>query len=377
MLKQVTGVVLAAMLIGSTAAVVSAAETEENVAATAGAAVEVTAGASAAAKDDGEAVGATGEDSVAAKDDSAATGAGNKIYFDANTVSWKNFKTITFYAYRHVGDKYIDWGSKKGNMTDNDKDGVWEFDLDKAGITLEKDSACIFTADWNTQTCNLILGPDSVGDTAVGTGGQVEVDVDSNKKCDVVKWKSGKYGNPMTITSIGNIIGDYYWTGENATTLLTGWFTDSDVKKNILNAVNYSGKTMQTLIDEAAVKLGVGWEEVKKIVADCKDKAKKEGIDLTQWDPDKSTLKPANPKSDDQAQTSATAPDKIKSPEATYPGGSNTPGVSNTPGSSNTPGGGSVSSVTTGEGMTVYLLLGGIALAAAGVIFLARKRNEE
>lgn len=388
MLKKVTGIALAVMLIGSTAAVTAgAAEADKLTAASDSAAaaaktnpeaVGAADGAAVAAADGQDSVAAGGEDSVAAKDDSAATGAGNKIYFDANTVDWKDKSTINFYVYRHTGEQYFTWGSKKGRMTDNDKDGIWEFDLDKAGITLEKDCACIFTnPDWTVQTCNLILGPDSVGDTASCTGEKVENDVDSNKKCDVVKWKSGKYGNPMTITSIGNVIGDYYWTGESATTLFTDFLAGSNAQKRIDNALKFNGKDMQKTIDDTAAKLGLTWEEVKKIVTDNMKKAKEAGIELTQWDPDKSSLKPKDG-TPGSGNESPTAPEKISSPVATLPGGGS--------GGENTIGGNSVggsagsdpaSSVTTGEGMTVYLLLGGIALAAAGVIFLARKRNEE
>lgn len=388
MLKKVTGIALAVMLIGSTAAVTAGAAEADNLTAASDSAaaaaktdpeaVGAADGAAVAAADGQDSVAAGGEDSVAAKDDSAATGAGNKIYFDANTVDWKNYKRIVVSIYRHVGESFITWGAKsKGNMSDNDKDGIWEFDLDKAGITLEKDCACLFAADWNAQTCNLVIGPDSIGDTAVCTGNKVELDVDSNKKCDEVKWKSGKYGNPMTITSIGNIVGDYYWTGENATTLLTDFLTNPDIKKNILNALNYNGKDMQKTIDDTAAKLGLTWEEVKKIVTDNMKKAKDAGIELTKWDPDKSSLKPKDG-TPGSGNESPTAPEKISSPVATLPGGGS--------GGENTIGGNSVggsagsdpsSSVTTGEGMTVYLLLGGIALAAAGVIFLMRKRNEE
>ena len=87
MFKKIAGIALAAMLIGSTAVVAaSAAETDEVVAAA-----------------DDSAVAAADDSAVGADDASASTGADSKIYFDANSSGWNNYKTITFYLYSKVG----------------------------------------------------------------------------------------------------------------------------------------------------------------------------------------------------------------------------------------------------------------------------------
>ena len=85
-------------------------------------------------------------------------------------------------------------------MTD-EGGGIWSFDLEKAGLSLDsnRNYGCIFTADWGVQTCELIIGPRSMGDTAYCTGGTVENRVDSNKKSYIVKWRSGNYGNPSSV----------------------------------------------------------------------------------------------------------------------------------------------------------------------------------
>ncbi len=181
MFKKIAGIALAAMLIGSTAVVAaSAAETDEVVAAA-----------------DDSAVAAADDSAVGADDASASTGADSKIYFDANSSGWNNYKTITFYLYSKADGEIITWGSKKGNMKD-EGNGIWSFDV--SSYPIGSNYGCIFTADWGMQTCDLILGPDSVGDTAKCTGEQVENNVDSNKKSAVVKWKSGKYGNPVCVS---------------------------------------------------------------------------------------------------------------------------------------------------------------------------------
>ena len=41
------------------------------------------------------------------------------------------------YIYEYTGDAFKDWGVKATRMKDDDGDGVWTYDLDKAGITLD------------------------------------------------------------------------------------------------------------------------------------------------------------------------------------------------------------------------------------------------
>ncbi len=126
MFKKIAGIALAAMLIGSTAVVAaSAAETDEVVAAADDSAV--------AAADDSAVVGA--------EEGSASAGEGSKIYFDANSSGWKNFKTITFYLYSKADGEIIPWGSKKGNMKD-EGGGLWSIDVSSLGIT--NNCGCIF-----------------------------------------------------------------------------------------------------------------------------------------------------------------------------------------------------------------------------------------
>ncbi|MBQ4214175.1 MAG: hypothetical protein II673_03275, partial [Ruminococcus sp.] len=174
MFKKIASILLAAIMVGSTAVVAaSAAEADNAVAA---------ADDSAVAAADDSAVAAADDSAVAAGDDSTV-GAGNKVYFEVNPDLWKNFKTVTLYLYPHGGDAMITWGSKKGNMTYEDNN-VWSFDFDAKGIELDsgKQYGMIFTGDWNVQTCDIIWDPSIMGDTAYCTGDQVENNVDSNKK---------------------------------------------------------------------------------------------------------------------------------------------------------------------------------------------------
>ncbi len=105
MFKKIAGIALAAMLIGSTAVVAaSAAETDEVVAA---------ADDSAVAAADDSAVAAADDSAVGAEEGSASAGEGSKIYFDANSSGWNNYKTITFYLYSKADGEIITWGSRQ------------------------------------------------------------------------------------------------------------------------------------------------------------------------------------------------------------------------------------------------------------------------
>lgn len=338
MFKKLAGIALAAMLIGSTAVVAGAAETDEVVGAA-----------------DDSAVAAADDSSVGADDTSASTGADSKIYFDANSVDWKNYSKITVALYSKANGDIIGWGSKKGQMTD-EGNGIWSLDVSSLGIT--NNCGCIFTADWGMQTCDLILGADSVGDTAQCTGEKVENNVDSNKSSYVVKWKSGKYGNPKCITSIGNVIGDYFWEGEDAISMFYT-FISTDDAKSIKNATKYNNKNEQQTIDDTAKTLGLSFDQVKEQVA----KAKAAGATLD-WDESKSSLK----SSDSSSSSSGSGSSGSSSSGSTTSGSSSS---SSSSGSSS-----STSTVTSGEGDTVYFIIGGVMLAALGVFFLARKRRE-
>ena len=338
MFKKFASIALAAMLIGSTSIL-----------------------AAGAADDSAASVGADDSAaSVGADDASEATGASSKIYFDVNTTPWNvsNAKP-TFYLYEHGGGEIITWGSKKGKMTDEGS-GVFSYDLAAKGITLDSSKAygCIFTDDWNAQTCDLILGADSAGDTAVCTADKVENSVDSNKKSQMVKWKSGKYGNPKCITSIGNVIGDTLWPGDTDYAMFVRFLTSTG-KDGLANALKFNGKDEQTTIDDTAKALGLGKEDVKKAVSE----ATAAGVTIN-WDESKSSLSGGS--------TSGGSTSGGSSSGGSTSGGSSS-GSSSSGGSSS---GGSTGSVTSGEDSTIYFVIGGVMLAAIGVLFLARKKRQ-
>ena len=216
----------------------------------------------------------------------------NKIYFQETGI-WRNFKNITVFIYEHGGDELITWGSKKGNMTD-EGNGLWSFDFNAKGIMLDnnKQYGLIFTADWSGQSCDIIFDKTCLGDIAYCDNETVENNVDSNRKSNVVKWYKSdpaKYGNPICITSIGNVIGNAFWKGDTAESLLTS-FLLSDGADGIRNAVRYNGKSIRQTAFDTGEYLGLSEDEVEAL-------ADQIGFDLDSsgYDPYDPTYDPYDP----------------------------------------------------------------------------------
>ena len=363
MFKKIVSIVIAVLMIAGMAVVVASAADDGN--------------AVGANSDDSVAIAAgSGDDSVGADDSGSAGVGGNAISFKADKSLWKNFKTITCYIYEHGGDKLITWGSKKGNMTNTGGD-VWSFDLDKAGISLAsgKQYGVIFTADWNVQSCDLIMDSSCIGATASLTGDQVENNVDSNKKSYVVHWDGKdpkKLGPPMCITSIGNVIGEAFWADEDGYKMLVN-FIKSDGKDGLSNAIKFNGKSEQQTLDDTAKALGLGQDDIEKAIKE----AGKEG--KVKWTKSASNATPGSSaagggdgSSSDGSSSDGSSGDGSSSGGSSS-GGSSSGGSSSGGSSSGSSGS---SSVTSGQETTIFFVFGGVMLAAAGVIFLARKRRE-
>ena len=187
----------------------------------------------------------------------------NTIYFYAGSTDWRNYNRITLFLYDHEsGDQLITWGSKKGNMTD-EGNGIWSINLVEKGYPLDSNTAygVIFTADWGAQTCDLIIGPENYGDVAYCTRQQVENSVDSNKRSGIVRWRSGAHGNPLTITAIGNVIGDECWKGETPYSLFVH-FLASTGADGLQNALRFNGKTQDQTISDTGLALGLSEDEI-------------------------------------------------------------------------------------------------------------------
>ncbi len=280
------------------------------------------------------------ESAVVAADESSAVGAANKVNFDANSTGWKNFKKVFCYIWEYGGSEFFAWGSRKTQCSDNG-DGTYSFDLDKAGISLDSSKvyAVIFSNDNGMQTYDLIMGPECIGDTAYCDGTMYENAVDSTKTAQAAFWKGQdktKYGPIKQVTSIGNIVG----TCIPATKTPYIMFVDF-LKNNLLNAAAVTGLSDQELVDKTAKELGLGQADVEKAI-------KESGVEV-KWEASKSSLEGGS-----KADT-------------------NKPAGNTSNNSSNN----STGSVQSGVESTIVFVCGGLMLAAAGMVFLARKKREE
>ena len=369
MFKKIVSIALAAMMLGTTAIAASAAESEDAV----------------AADDSSAAVGADASNEAGA-DGGEAAGDGSTIYFKVGDAGWKNYEFITFFVYeKESGTQLITWGSKKGRMEDMGDGATYSFDLAAAGITLDsgKNYGCNFTADWGSQTCDLMISTACYGDTAVAEAEKIENNVDSNKKSNKVRWtNTTSCGIPKCITSIGNVIGDTFWPGENAYDMFVK-FLKSPGQDGLQNAKKYKPEmTEQQIIDNVASELGLGKDDVAKAVAE----AKAAGVDIN-WSADSSSA-PASSgggtssgsgsgsgTSSNSGSGSGTGTNSNSGSGTTGNSGSGTTGTSGSSSSSRS-GSGSTGSVTSGQETTILFVFGGVMLAAAGIIFLGRKRRE-
>ena len=271
-------------------------------------------------------------------DAEAETGAGNTISFDVSTAGWNNTSWVAFHIWP-VGNEDFEayaWGAKK--QRGKASGDIYTYDLDKAGFTIQPGHqyAVIFYNNNGAQTYNLLFGAECIGKTAYCDGVTFENPEDSNKTAQQAVWGGGidasVYGPELKISSIGTVVGSCC----AASTTPYNMFVDF-LSNTLTNARTFSGKDDQTLLDDTASKLGIGQDDIEAAI-------KEAGVTV-EW-------------------TKA----ESKAPEESDPGVKE----SGTPSSPSSP---SSPSTKTGQETTVLFIMLGVMVAAAGVIFFARKRE--
>lgn len=196
-----------------------------------------------------------------------------KVYFYANPDYWKNFKDACVYLYDRDVDEgeMIIWGSKKGKMT-NEGDNIWSFDVTGKGYTLDENHnyGIIVSGDWALQASDLIIAPECLGDMIYLTGTRSENTVDSNRPVYDAAWvnmDSRTYGKPLTITSLGNVVGEALWKGESRYGLFVDFLKNEGIG-GVYYATMFNGKTTEQTAKDTANALGLTEEEYDKAVAE-------------------------------------------------------------------------------------------------------------
>ncbi len=312
-------------------------------------------------------VGAEGEPaSSGAEGDAAGTGAG-VIKFDANSAGWSGMKAVQFYVYGIAdGKELLPWGSSKLDGTD-DGSNVWSYDTSAMNIESGKQYAIIFVnKDTKEQTYDLLMDSGCLGDTAKCSGTEIENPVDSSKTTKEARWTSSSLGPRLQITSIGNLVGETVPEGKTKYGMLVT-FLASKGKDGMTNAKN-NGKEPQSTIDGVAEKLGLSLEDVEKAIKEAagpNDYSTDSTDWSSEWSKDKSSLKSGGGSSDSGSGSSS----------GSSSSGSSSSGSSSSGSSSSSTKSGSASDTQTGQSETVLFIMLGVMVAAAGVIFFARKKT--
>lgn len=264
------------------------------------------------------------------------------LNFDNTTTNWAG--PVRFYVYVPGEGELIAWGSKKLNGTDNG-DGTWSYDPTDMGLVAGKQYAIIFQdAATGDQTYDLLFDTSCIGDTGYVTGNSIENPTDSTKTAKEARWKSStSFGPALVVTSIGNVVGETCPANTTPYEMMVAF-----LKNTLDNARTYSGKDDQTLIDDTGKGLSLSKDEVEKAISES-------GVSGIGWDKSKSTL------------SGGTTPSSTTSSGTSSSTSSGTSSTAKTTGSA--------SNTQTGQGETVLFIMLGVMVAAAGVIFFARKKE--
>ena len=314
-------------------------------------------------------VGADSNNSAGADTSSSSSGSGNDIYFDAS--GWKNVTTVYCHIWKRGGDAFFTWQSKKEKCTqDGDK---WVYDASKVSLSASEDYCIIFSCNTGKQTYDCTFAKACYGDTLKLTGKQIENPVDSEKKADEAVWtkNSGSYGPHLAFTSIGNIVGSKLCPNEKGTEVIGDWlptYYKSQYVKPVDALAKAFSKFGVTSADDIQTiyayilskKTGEDEAAMKKILEDAFAKAY----------PSKKGVKIDAKKAKSQATSIKNNGGHVSSSSSSA--GSSSSGSSGYSGSSNSSGSGS-----DGEEDTIFFVLFGVMLTAAGVMFVTRRKRTE
>lgn len=248
------------------------------------------------------------------------------IYFEVPS-DWNNYSSVYCHIWAYGGDSLAAWQSKKEKCTEVEA-GLYSYDTSKVGgLTDGTYYGVIFSLDIGLQTYDTLMTTDCYGDTLYSDGTIYENPQDSSKTCVAAFWKNhdkATYGPVMQITSVGNLIGTCCPPGVTAETLFSDFLTQW-----LDSARTYSGKDDQAIIDDMSTSLGLSQDTAEKLITNA-------GVEVA-WE---------------KAQSVAPTADAPVTPST----------------------GGAVSS---GQETTIVFVAIAMMIAAAGVVFFARKKVTE
>jgi hypothetical protein len=332
-------------------------------------------------------VSAAEESSSVAADSSSEVGASQVVNFDVKSAGWESVAAsgIFCHIYRVDGTgSYPGWQSKAEKCKYDASTGIATYDIstgvkkgytDLETIDSKKSWAIIFSAKSGNETYPALLSSECFGDTlyAPDKNKMLENNVDSEKKSVETKWKNAGFGAALSITSTAKIQGEALAEGETKETTLASYLVsywdDADKLKltqDLVNKLKVSPSKVMASVkfkQEEAVKEGTTKQEdsdkiiaaIVKVLNNCTDPTndgKKEDV------------------SDVEAEDVGNKPSNNNSNNSSNKNDSNKDTNAN-----NSNGSGNSGSVESGQETTIFFVFGGFMVAAAGVMFLARKKN--
>ncbi|MEE1219083.1 MAG: hypothetical protein U0L20_04080 [Ruminococcus sp.] len=330
-------------------------------------------------------VSAAEESSSVAADSSSEVGASQVVNFDVKSAGWEAVAAsgIFCHIYRVDGTgSYPGWQSKAEKCKYDASTGIATYDLstgvkkgytDLETIDSKKSWAIIFSAKSGNETYPALLSSECFGDTlyAPDKNKMLENNVDSEKKSVETKWKNAGFGAALSITSTAKIQGEALAEGETKETTLASYLVsywdDADKLKltqDLVNKLNVSPVEVMSSVkfkQAEAVKEGTTKQEdsdkiikaIAKVLNDCKDPT---NDGQKPQDVNKAPVK--NPGADKNNNNSNNSNNSDKNTNA-----------------NNSNASGNSGSVESGQETTIFFVFGGFMVAAAGVMFLARKKN--
>ena len=239
-------------------------------------------------------VGAHSQDQPSTPDEPQPPHGNGTIYFDASSTGWENADTIYFYIYEIGGNPLLPWGSNHLRGI-KEEDDIWSFDAGSIGVVDGKEYGIIL-CNGNTlaETFPLLLNSSCFGDTICADPSvMIENPLDSNKKSMEARWKSSSLGPILTITSIGNLVGESIPSNTTPYQMLVNFLASSGID-GLQNALRYNGLSAQDTIDRIASMLGLTKGDVQTAIREAADTGNPQTGDKRDWSgswkADKSTL---------------------------------------------------------------------------------------
>lgn len=189
------------------------------------------------------------------------------IYFKV-PADWTNYKKVFCHIWAYGSDTPLaNWQAKKEACSATDTEGVYAYDISKVG-GLEADTVycVIFSLDTAQETYTTLMSTDCYGDTLYCDDTYYENPVDSNKTSRAAFWENHdatEFGPLMQFTSLGNLVGTCMAPGATAESLIIDFITNGTLD----NALEYSGKTAEEILNGLAESLGLTNEELADILA--------------------------------------------------------------------------------------------------------------